>query len=268
MTDTITTWRQLADRLTPDQIETFTDLEREMAAGTVAAHDRLTPGQYLVKLALLRVEDNEFDQQFAHIPAPPGATHVEGWEASQDGVGYTRAIEWQMFGEGEEVAVGISGEQRSTDGSYTQQIVIWGPPAAGDPLTIDEARRLAELLDAASDALEDSAYPRPTCRDCETDLRPDSAAGMEDEQWYMVTDEAWSASGMEPDGGYLCIPCLEKRLGRQLGAADLIHIPANAPGMYDDEPYLAGLKRAAWEPCTECRYCITTAHYEATGEIL
>jgi len=37
---------------------------------------------------------------------------------------------------------------------------------------------------------------------------------------YIVRDPVWKAAGMEPMGGCLCIPCLEKRLGRILKRKD------------------------------------------------
>src|SRR5262245_59749408 len=37
---------------------------------------------------------------------------------------------------------------------------------------------------------------------------------------YMVHDHLWEAAGMAPDGGFLCIGCLETRLGRRLAPAD------------------------------------------------
>lgn len=37
---------------------------------------------------------------------------------------------------------------------------------------------------------------------------------------YTVHDAVWSAAGMEPTGGCLCIPCLERRLGRTLTPED------------------------------------------------
>jgi hypothetical protein len=33
---------------------------------------------------------------------------------------------------------------------------------------------------------------------------------------YTVHDAVWTAAGMEPFGGCLCIGCLEQRLGRKL----------------------------------------------------
>jgi hypothetical protein len=35
-------------------------------------------------------------------------------------------------------------------------------------------------------------------------------------QYYMVSDDLWAASGVAPDGGMLCLHCLERRIGRKL----------------------------------------------------
>ena len=46
-------------------------------------------------------------------------------------------------------------------------------------------------------------------------------------EWYMVHDAVWKAAGA-PDG-YLCIGCLETRLGRTLSASDFTAAPVNDP---------------------------------------
>jgi hypothetical protein len=40
------------------------------------------------------------------------------------------------------------------------------------------------------------------------------------DEYYMVRDELWAASGVEPNGGMLCLLCLERRIGRALTTAD------------------------------------------------
>lgn len=45
----------------------------------------------------------------------------------------------------------------------------------------------------------------------------------------------------ETDGNFLCIPCLEVRIGRALIAADFIDAPVNMPGIWDT-PLLAARK--------------------------
>ena len=39
---------------------------------------------------------------------------------------------------------------------------------------------------------------------------------------YHLRDAVWKAAGMAPFAGCLCVGCLEKRLGRQLGPRILI----------------------------------------------
>jgi hypothetical protein len=48
------------------------------------------------------------------------------------------------------------------------------------------------------------------CEDCGTKVTR-SALG-----WYMVHDRIWAESGLGPHDGYLCVPCLERRIGRSL----------------------------------------------------
>lgn len=68
--------------------------------------------------------------------------------------------------------------------------------------------------------------PRGTwkpCADCGTDTVPFEGPC----EWYAVHDDVWAGAGMEEDGGFLCIGCLEKRLGRPLHRADFKHAPIN-----------------------------------------
>jgi hypothetical protein len=53
------------------------------------------------------------------------------------------------------------------------------------------------------------------CADCGEDVW---ALG----ETYMVRDEAWP---IDPDGGQLCVGCLEKRLGRELRPEDFLDVP-------------------------------------------
>jgi hypothetical protein len=39
---------------------------------------------------------------------------------------------------------------------------------------------------------------------------------------YTVKQEIWAASGIDPNGGCLCIGCLEKRIGRRLEPSDFL----------------------------------------------
>jgi ClpX C4-type zinc finger len=61
-------------------------------------------------------------------------------------------------------------------------------------------------------------------------------------EWYMVRNAVWAAAGMTPDGGCLCVGCLERRLGRQLNHSDFKN--ANATGPYSAR-LTAALRRGA-----------------------
>jgi hypothetical protein len=54
-------------------------------------------------------------------------------------------------------------------------------------------------------------------RFCCVDCRECTLCGGE---YYMVSDELWTASGIASHGGMLCLACLERRIGRRLTASD------------------------------------------------
>jgi hypothetical protein len=61
------------------------------------------------------------------------------------------------------------------------------------------------------------------CYDCKAEtlsLEPGVST-----EYYMVRAEVWNAAGMER--GYLCIGCLETRIGRQLHRRDFARVPLN-----------------------------------------
>lgn len=63
------------------------------------------------------------------------------------------------------------------------------------------------------------------CRDCGDNTH-------EIDEYYMVNDEVWEASGMGPHDGMLCIGCLEKRIGRRLNRTDFTDAPVNSIFVY------------------------------------
>ena len=61
-------------------------------------------------------------------------------------------------------------------------------------------------------------------------------------EWYHVADDVWTAAGGSSWMRLiLCIRCLERRLGRQLVAADFDELPCNLPDTWDT-PRLAAAK--------------------------
>lgn len=57
------------------------------------------------------------------------------------------------------------------------------------------------------------------CLDCLVDT-------VELREYYIVRDDVWGAV-CEPDGGMLCIGCLEGRLGRRLEQGEFEDVPIN-----------------------------------------
>ena len=49
----------------------------------------------------------------------------------------------------------------------------------------------------------------------------------------MVHPHIWEGAGLGPDAGYMCIGCLEGRLGRELLPMDFIEAPINQLGAWD-----------------------------------
>ena len=56
------------------------------------------------------------------------------------------------------------------------------------------------------------------CLDCGRDCHS---------EYYMVDDALWARAKIAPDGGMLCVGCLESRIGRQLTRADFVDAPIN-----------------------------------------
>lgn len=76
------------------------------------------------------------------------------------------------------------------------------------------------------------------CVDCRVCVVADTG----DVENFMVRDDIWPAVD-----GFLCVACLESRLGRPLTGADLdLSLPINYPGVQRDTPRLFRLKSEAW----------------------
>lgn len=79
------------------------------------------------------------------------------------------------------------------------------------------------------------------CKDCGVDTAPITGKGCGDERWgrrdalgweyYMVHNVLWDAAGGAD--GFLCIGCLELRLGRMLTPDDFANLPINGSSPWD-----------------------------------
>lgn len=66
-------------------------------------------------------------------------------------------------------------------------------------------------------------YCRARCHDCGVTTTPRFRFGRKMDatwEWYRVHDAVWASAGMTD--GFLCIGCLEKRLGRRLRPDDFL----------------------------------------------
>jgi hypothetical protein len=51
-------------------------------------------------------------------------------------------------------------------------------------------------------------------------------------EYYMIKDSLWRKVGMKPNGGCLCVGCIESRLGRKLKAKDFTSVMMNDIGIF------------------------------------
>lgn len=82
-------------------------------------------------------------------------------------------------------------------------------------------------------------------------------------EWYMIEDLLWAAVVGPERAGYLCIGCLERRLGRPLNRDDFSARPINLlPGRSTSDRLRAALRRPA-PSATEAAFA-ALAEFRAT----
>ena len=86
----------------------------------------------------------------------------------------------------------------------------------GDPKATDDYSDLDALAAAVCEYDDWSEVNTPehvpcACADCNTDTTPEEGPW----EWYMVQNDIWSLACEGKEVDYLCIGCLERRLGRQ-----------------------------------------------------
>jgi hypothetical protein len=148
--DNATTWRELADALTPQQIAYIEDWERRpdippLADGSTRTDD--AHQRTLLFTAREFVGSNAAGALFADVTPPPEEGHYYPWENVGDNT-------WTRFFVGTsrklgDVEVSISGVQ-SSDGTISRGITV----SAGEDMGATEARQLAALLVEAADEMD------------------------------------------------------------------------------------------------------------------
>lgn len=140
-----TSWRDLADQLTPAQVDKLTEME--LGARPVAM---------MLDFARDMAEGNVADAfHFGHLPVPTDATQVVRSHQDRDTGVWVRPFvgrEWNIGG----VSLWVDGEQ-SADGQVSRCLIVSvsdvGETGGGE-LTIDQARELAAAFGEAADELD------------------------------------------------------------------------------------------------------------------
>jgi len=144
--NTATTWRDLADQLTPEQIESYERTEQYFRSQGIPGATATTA---LLEYARGDVGGNLADAAYGDVPAPAGAVSVDKWMDHAD-FGLARGVVWREF-HGPDLYVDIDGWQKC-DGTAVPEISLYLDE--GQKLTSSQARTLAVLLMQAADALD------------------------------------------------------------------------------------------------------------------
>ncbi|MGD9621442.1 MAG: hypothetical protein AB7G47_13925 [Mycolicibacterium sp.] len=151
-----TTWHDLRDQLTPDQIEYLESWDANPdipvmspVHGPVLEEHRRGSLYFAAKKF---VETNAATGRFAHVPMPPDARVVDGWHLFGDDE-FDRHFDGTTRRDNTGVRVYISGRQYQ-DGRVERVITVTGPPDNDDVLTAAEARAAARMLLEAADELD------------------------------------------------------------------------------------------------------------------
>lgn len=145
--DNATSWRDLADQLTPRQIAALEHLERSTAAHSPHVDVRAE----LLEAARDEAAHNLVIARFADVPVPAGAETDDSWSRDESGE-WSRAVVWREFPSVGGVGLAVDGRQTSTGEVTPPQITVFAD--LGAQLTGAEARELAAQLLEAADKLE------------------------------------------------------------------------------------------------------------------
>ena len=161
--DNVTTWRELADQLTPLQCAQAEKLERDALAGPADI------AELLLEVAREHAHKNLNGQlMFGHLPIPTDANRLWHWERADEG--------WRREFTGTErdrqgFAVTICGVQQA-DGSVSRWANVYSIDPAPD-CRVDDLRAMASLLLAAADELDAAE-----CAGATSDGTPTHSASM------------------------------------------------------------------------------------------
>lgn len=160
--DNVTTWRDLADQLTPEQVARFDRLEQLCRTDVHKVFPNEDHDQVVADILDTMLDGARHDaasnlidsHQFGHVPMPPAVESAEHWEQDEDTGAWTRRLAVStrsVEGAADDATVFVDGVQ-SADGS-----VVWSLYAlAGDcePLTVEQGRQYAAMITEAADKVD------------------------------------------------------------------------------------------------------------------
>ena len=151
--DDETTWRDLTDQLTPEQVRRFEHHERLALNSIDSGHNPHETTEDIARGFLTEArweaEQNLTDAMIS-VPLPPGAESAEHWEDGADG--WTRMLHGPSRSvEGFDAAVYRTGVQ-TREGSVTWSLYVH--VADSDDMAPAQVRQLAAALIEAADELE------------------------------------------------------------------------------------------------------------------
>lgn len=151
--NTATTWRDLADQLTPEQIAYMELSERHPVPMADGSHDEDRERRGHLFCAREFAAQNAAAAAYRHVPIPAGANRVGAWQQWDEDGSHSRL--WFGFSQSVSISSGVfsaavTGTQWS-DGRLTRGVVLHGDD---DSMTANEARQLAGALVAAADELD------------------------------------------------------------------------------------------------------------------
>lgn len=144
--NTATTWRDLADQLTPEQVERYERTEQYFRSQGIPGD---TARASLLDFARRDSDGNLADAAYGDVPVPPESISVDKWMNHAD-FGLARGVVWREFHE-PDLYVDIDGWQKC-DGTVLPEISLYLDE--GQKLTSSQARALAVLLVQAADELD------------------------------------------------------------------------------------------------------------------
>lgn len=97
--------------------------------------------------------------------------------------------------------------------------------------------------DVLVEIVEFGIYEPAPCTDCGVDTLNIPGHEFRRSEYYMLDSDVWEAVADEHDR-YLCIGCLEQRMGRQLTPDDFQDVPINQPDHGKTERLISRLGHA------------------------